>query len=417
MNLSAPVTDEPVISLEGVSKQYRLYSSSAHRARDLLLGRRSCRVQWALRGVDVAIRRGETVGVVGDNGAGKSTLLAIIAGASTATQGNVRVVGDVAALLELGAGFHPHWTGRQNAEFYLRIRGTRRDALTATVAEIESFADVGGYFDQPLRTYSSGMSVRLAFAAAVAVEPDILIVDEALAVGDAAFQHKCFRRIAELKAAGVTILLVTHRLDLIPQLCTRALLVHEGRLLFDGAPGGAVSRYAHMLVGAAEAAPGSGALANPYEYRMGNGEAEIVSVGAAGQGGSAVLRSGETASFTATIRFHAAVERPIFAFALKSVEDVALYGVTSEMLGTPLGPARAGEVRTVRIACPMHLPPGSLFADFSVYCALPGETRVLDSRISVLKVDLRGTPSALGLVDLGASLHVDTAAPREEAAE
>jgi len=398
MDASAP----PAIVLDKVSKRYSLYSSARQRLRDLVL-RRSGGEHWALRDVDLSIARGETIGIIGGNGAGKSTLLALVAGATAATSGEVRVAGRVAALLELGAGFHPDWTGRQNSEFHMRLRGAGPRQALALVEEVEAFADIGEYFDQPLRTCSSGMAMRIAFAAAVAIDPDIVVVDEALAVGDASFQHKCFRRLAEYQARGVTTLLVTHRLDLIPQLCGRAILLDEGRVLFDGAPGQAVARYVDLLL---SGGPGAGPPhPEGLEYRTGSGEAAIEAVEVGDGRGERTLSfaAGATARFTVRIRFRAAVERPVLGFSLRTVENVVLYGVNSDSLGAPLAPAAAGQLVELRIDCSLPLPSGPVFADFTV-SDWAGEPRVLDARISMLKLEVRSTRSFVGLVDLTATL-------------
>jgi lipopolysaccharide transport system ATP-binding protein len=391
----------PAIALDKVSKRYSLHASPRHRLRDLLL-RRSSGEHWALRDVDLRIAPGETVGIIGGNGAGKSTLLALVAGASAATRGAVRVEGKVAALLELGAGFHPDWTGRQNAEFHMRLRGASRRQALALVEEVEAFADIGDYFDQPLRSCSSGMAMRVAFAAAVAIEPDIVVVDEALAVGDASFQHKCFRRLAEFQAHGVTILLVTHRLDLIPQLCGRAILLDGGRIAFDGPPGQAVARYVDLLLSAGRGARDPEGL----EYRTGSGAAEIEAVEVRDSAGGETLSfaAGETVSFTLRIRFLAAAERPILGFSLRTVEDVVLYSVNNDMLEQALSPAAPGEIRRARFDCALPLPAGPCFADFTVANLAEGEIEILDARMSMLKLEVRSARSFIGLIDLEASL-------------
>jgi ABC-type polysaccharide/polyol phosphate transport system ATPase subunit len=393
----------PAIVLDKVSKRYPLYSSPRHRLRDLLL-RRSSGEHWALRDVSLEVAPGETVGLIGGNGAGKSTLLGLVAGATAATHGSVRTAGRVAALLELGAGFHPDWTGRQNAEFHMRLRGASRREALALVEEVEAFADIGDYFDQPLRACSSGMAMRIAFAAAVAIEPDIVVVDEALAVGDAIFQHKCFRRLAEFQAHGVTILLVTHRLDLIPQLCGRAILLDGGRVAFDGPPGQAVARYVDLLLsgGRAAGAPDPEGL----EYRTGSGEAAIEAVEVRNSSGEETLSfaAGEAASFTVRIRFRDSIERPLLGFSLRTVENVVLYSVNSELLSQPLESAGSGELRDVTIRCSLPLPAGSVFADFTVATMAGSDTRVLDARMSMLRLEVRSVRSFAGLVDLGATL-------------
>lgn len=403
MNASAP----PVISLQGVSKRYRLNNSARHRLRDLLLGRRGGE-HWALKDLSLNVARGETVGIIGGNGAGKSTLLSLVAGAATPTYGTVATHGTVAALLELGAGFHPDWTGRQNAEFHMRLSGASRRGALALVEAVEDFADIGGYFDEPLRTCSSGMAMRVAFAAAVAIEPDVIVVDEALAVGDASFQHKCFKRLAEFRDRGVTTLLVTHRLDLVAQICDRALFLESGDLLFDGSPGQAVDRYVRRLMATNQSMnmPAAGAL----EYRMGSGEARIEAAEARALDGAETLSfgSGDKVSFTIRIGFRDTIGRPVLGFSIRSVENVILYSVSTEMLGCPLAPASPGDVRTVRIECELPLPRGHVFADFTIADFAGGEFRILDARLSLLKLEIRSQRSTIGLLDLGATFSIAT---------
>jgi len=408
----------PVIALGGVSKRFKLYASPAHRLRDMVLRRSSHRDYWALRDVNLCVARGETIGLIGENGAGKSTLLRLIASTTAATGGTVRVRGRVSALLELGAGFHPQWTGRQNAEFYIRLMRVPRHATKTCLREIETFADVGEYFDQPLRTYSSGMFLRVAFAAAASIEPDILIVDEALAVGDAQFQHKCFQRIAELKSRGVTILFVTHRLELISQLCSRAIVLRRGEIVFDGKPGDAINRYVDLLFSGGTpdsfgepphledaACPAETASSIP-EYRMGTGGARIVDVITlrGGEPSANAFASGQTASFIVRVRFETDIERPVLGFALKTVEDICVYSTTNEMRRTPLKSGKKGEVLTLRVDCALPLPVGSVFADFVVSSASGNEVKILDARMSMLKLTITGSATSYGIADLHATV-------------
>jgi lipopolysaccharide transport system ATP-binding protein len=200
----------------------------------------------ALRDVSFEIRRGEATGIIGRNGSGKSTLLQIIAGTLAATTGNVSVNGRVSALLELGSGFNPEFTGRENVYLNGAIHGFTRDDMSARMREVLEFADIGDFVDQPVKTYSSGMMMRLAFAVAVNVQPDVLIVDEALAVGDVFFSQKCFQRIRDIVHRGATLIFVSHDMAAVQSLCDRALLLNQGSLLFDGSPEECVSRYFNL---------------------------------------------------------------------------------------------------------------------------------------------------------------------------
>jgi ABC-type polysaccharide/polyol phosphate transport system ATPase subunit len=233
------------IAVNGLGKMYRIYRRPLERLKQMLcLGQRAYgREFWALRAVSLNVRRGEAVGIIGRNGSGKSTLLQILAGTLAPTEGTVETGGRVAALLELGSGFNPEFTGRENVFLNGAILGLSRAEMEARYERIVAFADIGEFIDQPIKIYSSGMLVRLAFAVAVHVHADILIVDEALSVGDIFFQQKCFDHIRRLKSSGVTILYVSHDLASIKSVCDRALVMKDGAIIFDGEPSEAVNLY------------------------------------------------------------------------------------------------------------------------------------------------------------------------------
>ena len=243
---------EIAVSLENVFKCFKRYAHPVDRLKDLLLPNQSRADKfWALQNINLEIPRGETWGIVGRNGSGKSTLLQILVGTLTPTGGKVNVAGRVSALLELGSGFNPEFTGRQNVFFNGKILGLSRREIEAKFDEIAAFADIGDFMDQPVKTYSSGMFVRLAFAVAINVNPDILVVDEALAVGDEVFQRKCFSRIEAIQKAGGTVLFVSHSASSIIELCDRAVLMDHGEILLQGTPKFIVSKY-HKLIYAPE---------------------------------------------------------------------------------------------------------------------------------------------------------------------
>jgi len=236
---------DTAISLRNVGKTYRLYESAKQRLNEALGGARAAadRNFTALRDVSLEIRRGETVGIIGRNGSGKSTLLQIIAGVLRPTVGQFSVRGRVSALLELGTGFNPEYTGRSNAFLNLALAGLSKREIEGKVGFVEEFAEIGEFIDQPLKHYSSGMVLRLGFACAVCVDPDILVVDEALSVGDVFFSQKCFSRIDEIIRAGSTCLFVSHDMQAILKVSQRAVFLERGEIAFDGAPEEAVSRY------------------------------------------------------------------------------------------------------------------------------------------------------------------------------
>jgi lipopolysaccharide transport system ATP-binding protein len=230
------MSSDPLIDAQALSKCYQIYDRPSHRLLQMLLRqhKRFYREFWALKQVSLQIHRGETVGIIGRNGSGKSTLLQLICGTLTATSGSVRRQGRIAALLELGSGFNPEFTGRENVYLNAAVLGLTRAQIDARYEEICAFANIGEFIEQPTKTYSSGMLVRLAFAVSVCVEPDILIVDEALAVGDASFQFKCLNRLERLAESGSTLLFVSHDMSMVKRFCQRVLYMRDGEVLASG---------------------------------------------------------------------------------------------------------------------------------------------------------------------------------------
>jgi len=238
----------PVITVTQVTKCYQSYQKPIHRLwQSFAKNKKFYQEFWALKGVDLTVKKGETVGIVGKNGSGKSTLLQIIAGILQPTSGRFETHGRISALLELGAGFNPEFTGMENARLNASIMGLSRDEFHEKLPDIVEFCGLGEFLHRPVKTYSSGMFVRLAFAVAINMNPDILIVDEALAVGDVRFQRKCFRRLDELKEKGVSILFVTHSTDSVLKYCDRAIMLDEGELKMTGTPKQVVQTYLEMM--------------------------------------------------------------------------------------------------------------------------------------------------------------------------
>lgn len=241
-----------VIDVRDVGKMYRIYERPQDRLKQMLFwrfGRSYGREFWALRGVSFQVRRGETVGIIGRNGSGKSTLLQMIAGTLAPTEGVVEVRGRVAALLELGSGFNPEFTGRENVYLNGTIQGLSREEMDRRFDAIVAFADIGQFIDQPVKTYSSGMYARLAFAISIHIEPDIFIIDEALSVGDIFFQSRCLRKLDEYRAAGGTVLFVTHDMHTAERICNRSILLHEGTQRFEGPTPDAINTYYQLQRG------------------------------------------------------------------------------------------------------------------------------------------------------------------------
>lgn len=432
------------IRLEGVGKTYRLYRSPGERLKEALHpGRKRYHQEHrALDDVSFDLPKGRTLGLLGLNGSGKSTLLQIIAGVLEPTRGTVEVQGRVAALLELGAGFNPDLSGRDNAVTNALVLGLSEEEARARLPEVEAFADIGHYFDQPVKTYSSGMFMRVAFASSICVDPDIMIIDEALAVGDAKFQEKCFRRLREFQAQGRTILFVTHDRASVTSLCDDAVLLHHGRLVARGAPKDVVDIYTELLTTgalpaaaiavaspaetaaaeatrAAEIAAGQTVLgafladrtavdrlaANPQynanEQRWGNGGARVVDalVIADGRPHPPWVRSGAVIDVHVKIAFDSDYDQPLMGMTLTSLQGVTLYGTHSGWLGHPQPPARAGEVRTCRFRLALPLAVGAWFLELAV---ARDQTNVSDVRSRALHLEIQRERMLIGLVDLEA---------------
>ncbi|MBJ6978552.1 MULTISPECIES: ABC transporter ATP-binding protein [unclassified Luteimonas] len=244
------MSSEVVVRLRGIGKSFPMFDKPYQQLLHVLApGARRVEHFHALRGVDLDIRRGEAIGVIGRNGSGKSTLLQIIAGILQPSTGELTVSARIAALLELGAGFNPEFTGRENVRMNASLLGLSQRQVDERMDRILAFAEIGGHVDQQVKTYSSGMFMRLAFAVAVHTDPDVLIVDEALSVGDIYFQRKCFKRIEEMRQQGCTLLFVTHAIESVLQLCDRGVVLDRGRLIYDGDAQSAVKQYLRVVFG------------------------------------------------------------------------------------------------------------------------------------------------------------------------
>lgn len=335
-----------------LGKCYQIYDTPGHRLRqffmpqfDRWLGRDKhayYREFWALKDVSFQVAKGETVGIIGRNGSGKSTLLQIICGILTPTAGKAEAYGRVAALLELGSGFNPEFSGRENVLLKATILGLTRQQIRARFDEIAAFADIGDFMDQPVKTYSSGMAVRLAFATAIHVSPDILVVDEALAVGDTAFQSKCLARIRKMQEEGVSILLVTHSTNTIIEYCDRAIYLKRGQMMADGFCKTVVEAYAADLVSEERGTAGPLVAEAPSEP-----QSKILRVWVEDARGNetTLIRKGERFQVKLYVKYLQNVVKPALGIQIKSVTDIELWTGTTLNLGIALGQAGAGDAR------------------------------------------------------------------------
>ena len=355
----------PALRVESVSKQYRIYDRPVDRLKESLTrGRwKTHREFWALHDISFEIEAGTTTGIIGPNGSGKSTLLQIITGTLEPTHGTVWHEGRIAALLELGAGFNPEFTGIENIFMNASLLGLSKAETEALLPEIASFAEIGEFIHQPLKTYSSGMYIRLAFATAIAVSPEILIIDEALSVGDAVFQHRCTRRIKEMQEAGTTILFVSHDPGAIRALCSRAILLNGGRMEADGAPADVLDRYQKVIMAAeaayAEAqlglAPGDppvvaaasedSEVTPQFTFRHGDGSAEILRVDLldASRRPITMVETGQLVHLRVRVVFHEDLEDPVYGFVIRNRHGINLYGTNTKVQGIKPGLVKRGE--------------------------------------------------------------------------
>ncbi len=369
------------LRVENVSKLYRIYDRPGHRLSEMLTRGywKRHREFWALKNISFEIEPGTTTGIIGPNGSGKSTLLQIITGTLEPTHGNVWHEGRVAALLELGAGFNPEFTGIENVFMNAALMGFSRKETEAMLPEIERFAEIGPFIHQPVKTYSSGMYVRLAFSISISAEPKILIIDEALAVGDAVFQHRCMRRLKQMQESGVTIFFVSHDPGAVRALCSRAILLNAGQMEADGKPPDVLNRYQKLIMARERAydeaaLPGekpsedydrllSGEKAVPlhYSFRHGDGSAEILRIELLDSGHRRIeiVETGEPVVVRLWVRFNTAVESPVCGFMIRNRHGIHLYGTNTDLQKLDLGQVSRGEIIEVSFVFNCWLAPES----------------------------------------------------------
>ena len=384
---------ENAITVKDVTKIYKLYDKPIDRLKEALnpFHKEYHKKFYALNNLSFEVKKGETVGIIGTNGSGKSTILKIITGVLTPTTGEVEVNGVISALLELGAGFNMDYTGIENIYMNGTMMGFSKKEMDAKLQEILDFADIGDFVYQPVKTYSSGMFVRLAFALAINVEPEILIVDEALSVGDVFFQSKCYRRMEEIRQKGTTILMVTHDMGSIIKYCDKVVLLNKGNFVAEGAPGHMVDLYKKILAGQMEGLEAakdvdsdfSGETAekeqkektyqlphgklmkdsltiNSNRTEYGDGRAEIYDLGLFDQRGNLtnLLLKGEEFTIKEKIRFAAPIQSPIFTYTIKDKKGTDLTGTNTMFEGTDIKPVKAGDEYEVSFTQKMTLQGG-----------------------------------------------------------
>ncbi|OQB56170.1 MAG: Teichoic acids export ATP-binding protein TagH [Deltaproteobacteria bacterium ADurb.Bin151] len=337
-----------ILRIQNLGKAYKRYFSHWARLAEWCLPSSPPRhhVHWALQDVNCEVQHGEAIGIVGMNGAGKSTLLKIIAGTTQPTTGIIQMNGRVAALLELGMGFHPDFTGRQNVVMAGQLFGFLVDEIQTLLPEIEAFAEIGDYIEQPVRTYSSGMLMRLAFAVATAQRPDLLIVDEALSVGDSYFQHKSFRKIRTFREEGTTLLLVSHDRNAIQSICDRVIVLHEGKVVKEGPAEEAMDFY-HALLAARDVnlIRQERNTFGKVQTVSGGGEITVAKVRLLTGDGKSVeaVETGTNVRLEITARVNKPVEEAVMGFMIKDRFGQIMYGINSYRLGQAIEHLSVGE--------------------------------------------------------------------------
>lgn len=431
------------IEVKDVTKIYRLYDKPIDRLKESLslTHKEYHKDFFALNKLSFSVEKGQTVGIIGTNGSGKSTILKIITGVLTPTTGTVEVDGKISALLELGAGFNMDYTGIENIYMNGTMMGFTKKEMDEKLQDILDFADIGDFVYQPVKTYSSGMFVRLAFALAINVEPEILIVDEALSVGDVFFQAKCYRRMEEIRKNGTTILMVTHDMGSIIKYCDKVVLLNRGEFISEGEPGRMVDLYKKILANQldsleeelqndfsggmdvgedrAETSGQSGShgsrtgksqtglmrdkiTINAARTEYGDGRAEIFDLGLFDQRGNLtnLLLKGEMFTIKEKIRFHAPLKCPIFTYTIKDKKGTDLSGTNTMYEGADIKPVQAGDVYEVSFTQKMTLQGGEYLLSMSC-TGFEGEEHVVYHRLyDVANITVISNKNTVGVYDM-----------------
>ncbi len=416
-NEPVEITEKPEVAVcvDQVTKVYKLYDRNRDRMKEALgLTRKKLhREHFALNGIDLKIYRGETVGIIGTNGSGKSTILKIITGVLNPTSGSVTVNGRISALLELGAGFNMEYTGMENIYLNGTMMGFSKEEIRKRIPEILEFADIGDFVNQPVKTYSSGMFVRLAFAVAINIDPEILIVDEALSVGDVFFQSKCYHKFEEFKEQGKTILFVSHDLSSIAKYCDRVILLDKGKKLGEGAPKQMIDDYKRVLVGQYEmnadrAEESVVAGENPELLEYGTRQAEITEyfiTDETGKKSNAVIKGTEF-SIHMKVAFYEDLEAPIFAFTIKNIKGTEITGTNTMFEKAFLEPVKAGSKKEIVFTQKMSLQGGEYLLSLGLTGYEKDDFQVYHRLYDVLNLTVISDKNTVGFYDMDSAVTI-----------
>lgn len=396
-----------MIEFDHVSKCYRLGKGlpSLREAVSGIFQAAPAKLHWATNDVSFAVKRGEAMGIIGPNGAGKTTILKLLSKVTFPSSGEIRVKGRMSALIELGAGFHPDLTGRENIYLNGAILGMRRQEIRMRFDRIVDFAGIGKFLDTPVKRYSSGMYARLGFAIAAHVDPEVLLVDEVLAVGDYAFQQKCHARMEELRRNGTSLILVAHNLEAIRQVCDRGMVMYRGENVFQGTAAEAVIAYSDILRQAARQSQVQAPQEDGLSARVMTFDAEIQKVVLANEFGEpvSVVRSGSQAVVRVEVLFHHAVCSPIFSFTVRTPDGRVVYDTTTRWQNMETRDYAAGEVGHVEFLLDMALLDGEY--EVGVDVAATDFSHYYDRMERALSFAVLGDEVAKGLVDLNAQIR------------
>ncbi|MCQ2493255.1 MAG: ABC transporter ATP-binding protein [Lachnospiraceae bacterium] len=412
------------IHLKDVKKVYKLYRKPKDRLLDafgLLRGKRKPGLNYALKGVSLDIKKGETVGIIGTNGSGKSTILKIITGVLFPNEGDVEINGRISALLELGAGFNAEYTGIENVYLNGTMLGFTDEEIEAKLPQILEFADIGDYVYQPVKTYSSGMFVRLAFAVAINIDPEILIVDEALSVGDTFFQAKCYKKFDEFKRQGKTIVFVSHDLSSISKYCDKVFLLNKGNLLGEGSAKDMIDIYKQVLVGQYDTGEDASdtkkkdeqsdikMILNPNTEEYGNGQAYIKDIYFTDEGGrrTNTIIKGTKFSIHVKVKFEEFVPEPIFAFTFTDVKGTDITGTNTMLERAFTDSAQPGDVIDITYTQVMNLQGGNYLLSLGVTGHRDANFEVYHRLYYCLDITVVSDKDTVGYYDMMSDITVE----------
>ena len=428
-----------VLKIQNLSKGYKMFARKKDRILETLFPSIQKHGTFeAMHNFNLEVRKGEVLGVLGKNGAGKSTLLKMITGVVTPTKGTIEAKGKISSLLELGTAFNPELTGVENIYQHGQVMGLTNEEIKQKEQEIIEFADIGDHLYQPVKTYSSGMFARLAFACAINVEPDILIVDEVLSVGDMAFQLKCFKKFQQFKEKGKTILFVTHSITDVLRNCTRTIIIDSGKKIFDGGVKEGVERYKKIIVGLDEKESKEGILTdkeileknpnyknkqkttemwkthfneNPNLINYGNGDAEVIDYGMFDEEGNciSVLENDKNVILKSKIVFNKDIKDPIFTMTVKDFKGLEMCGTNTLIEKIVTGDYKKGDIVTVEFKQIINVAPGKYTLSFScTHFNHRGELEVLNRKYDALLIEVLSLKDTVGLMRLDSEIKIRT---------